>query len=59
MKILVDEMPDKPSECLSAEYYLDYKMGEGRYVCKIDERYCDNVESCPFYEAISEQEAEQ
>lgn len=54
MRILVDEMPYRPSECLSSEYYLDYKIGESRYICKIDERYCDNTENCPFYKEIGD-----
>lgn len=56
MRILVDEMPDKPSECLSSGFYWDGTLNKRVYTCKIDDRFCDNVESCPYYEAISEQE---
>lgn len=56
MKILVDEMPDSPADCIESYRYFDYSLDGYAYVCtrSEDEFTCDKVEDCPYYKAVSE-----
>ena len=53
MKIVVDEMPIHPSECIFGDYRAYYDVAE----CKLSPNCameCDDVEKCPYLITIME-----
>ena len=47
MKIIVDEMPKEPKECLFSEKTVGM---DKLYDCKFDNKLCcsDNLQKCPY-----------
>lgn len=55
MKILVDEMPEKPSECVFAEVGTSYKSRQG-VVCLISGKECEYVSACNYLKVQEKQD---